>query len=224
MIPQGRRKARRIGQALGALLCAAGAVLPPSLAAAQDSASAIPAADWPCNEDHRSELAAVADWRGPAIGEETAGWREQRPLRRLAERAVAPQSLFDEATSMIDDFAAGLPADGGRNVTLAMLFQGVLVESNLHRRQILEDLATVVARRRLGTEALSATEAELGRLPADGGPGHEARRAELQERRVREARTLDRTGQETLFLCNRLQVLERKLRLLARAIASHLTP
>ncbi len=224
MIPQGRRKARRIGQALGALLCAAGAVLPPSLAAAQDSASAIPAADWPCNEDHRSELAAVADWRGPAIGEETAGWREQRPLRRLAERAVAPQSLFDEATSMIDDFAAGLPTDGGRNVTLAMLYHGVLAESDLHRRLILGDLAAVVARRRLASEALAATEAELGRLPEDGAPGQEARREELQDRRAREARSLDRARQETLILCNRLQVLERKLQLLARAIASHLTP
>lgn len=213
-----------MSRALGALLLAVGSVLPPSSSASQDAAPAIGAANWPCRADYRGELAAVADWRGPALGKETAGWREWRPLRRLAERAVAPQSLFDEATSMIDDFAAGLPADGGRNVTLAMLFHGVLAESNLHRRQILEDLATVVARRRLAAEALSTTEAELGRLPADGGPGHEARRAELQERRVREARRLDRAGQETLFLCNRLQVLERKLRLLARAIASHLTP
>lgn len=180
--------------------------------------------DWPCPAPYRLEFSPGAVWTGPRLGPDSAAWREDAGVRRLAEEVAAPETALRQAPARIEAFAATLADDPTRNRRLTRLFHGVLDELNLYRRFILEGILGFVARHRLAAEALADIEAELHGLPTDGTDRTARRREALAQQRFWAARALDDAQGEARFLCHRLTALEAKLGVLARAIAAQLEP
>src|SRR6516162_9953528 len=118
------------------------------LAAAVNARSAPPRSedpDWPCQQRLVPKLAAAAYWAGPAL-ERLGDWRADPEVadlvRRLAPRRVSTQ----EGLSEIAAFVRTLRNDRPRR--LALIFGGLLGETDRERASLIEELKEIGRRQR----------------------------------------------------------------------------
>jgi hypothetical protein len=178
--------------------------------------------DWPCHQRFRPALEAAAVWSGSPIDAAAQRWRDEAPVRRLAERLANPETSPRQGEKLIDQFAEALAER--RAERLRMLFTGVLDEINVYRGFAVDGIWEFVARRRLTERVLAETEAAYAALADDPSPDREARRKTLEHQRFWQYRMIDDFADEARFLCNRLTYLEGKLGTLARRIAKQIDP
>lgn len=208
-----------------ALLLTLGALLPWQPLLAQDAADgpySLSEADWPCHGRYRETFSAGAFWQGPSLDGAAEALAGAPATRKLAETIAGLDVGRNEASTMIGDFAAALPDDGGRGRSLALLFAATLDEVNLYRRFMLEGIVANIARQRIARDAMAQSEVALQELAGDTSAEAETRRKTLEHRRFWEGRAFEDAEEDAQFLCHRLTALEGKLGRLARAIAAHL--
>lgn len=167
--------------------------------------------DWPCVQRLVPRLTAATIWGGhDAAGD----WRADPQVAAIVA-AVAPRSVrAQDGARRVEQFMAALPG-AERPARSALLFAGLVDETNGQRAEVIDRLRATARRQRALTELTSKITAELRALPADAPS---AQREEVTSRRaflIREYEDIERTIR---YACEVPVQMESKLGVLAQAL------
>lgn len=167
--------------------------------------------DWPCVQRLVPRLTAATIWGGhDAAGD----WRAD-PQVAAVVAAVAPRRVpAQDGARRVEQFMAALPG-AERPARSALLFAGLVDETNGQRAEVIDRLRATARRQRALTELTSKITAELRALPADAPA---AQREEVTSRRaflIREYEDIERTIR---YACEVPVQMESKLGVLAQAL------
>jgi hypothetical protein len=172
--------------------------------------------DWPCQERLVPRLAAATYWNGALDmqGDWHADPEVADFVRRLAPRRVTTQ----EGLAEIDAFAKTGRAN--RSHRLALVFRGLLEETDRERADLIEKLKQIGRRQRELAELVAQLAEELRSLPA----GADAERVDLQQRHDFTARNFDEVQRTIRYACEAPVVLDARLGAWARALQAATQP
>lgn len=167
--------------------------------------------DWPCVQRLVPKLTAGTLWGGhDAAGD----WRAE-PQVAAVVGTVAPRGVSArDGAGQLDQFVATVPAADRAN-RLALVFAGLVDETNQQRIQVIDRLHGIARRQRGLTEQTSQVTAELRALPADAPA---PQREEIVSRRafmIREYEEIERTIR---YACEVPVQMEAKLGTLAQTL------
>ena len=167
--------------------------------------------DWPCVQRLVPSLTASTLWGGH---DATGDWRAN-PRVAAVVAAVSPRGVSaKEGSAKLDQFVAAV-ANQDRPAQLALVFAGMVDETNVQRVQVIDRLRGIARRQRTLTELTSRVTAELRALPADAPA---AKREEIVSRRaflIREYEDIERTIR---YACEVPVQMEAKLGVLAQTL------
>ncbi len=175
--------------------------------------------DWPCIQRLVPEVSAGMVWAGPPV--EAAGdWHDDTGISELAGKLASRSLPIRQAETAFDAFARTLGDDKDRRLT--RLFAGLLEVVNQERASIIAGIKRYSRRQKALADKIADKIAALKRLSADGAPDAVARRKELEEELVWDARIFDDRQRSLSYVCEQPVLLEQRLFALARAIMAHL--
>src|SRR5690606_239625 len=96
--------------------------------------------DWPCIQRKVPELSLGQIWNGPELPASANDWSKDARIPGLVEEVAARRVPLADAQKQIEEFAAGLPADGAKD-QLAMLVQGLFDHMNGERSEVISGIA-----------------------------------------------------------------------------------
>jgi hypothetical protein len=188
-----------------------------ALVAAVNARSAPPRAedpDWPCQQRLVPKLTAAAYWSGPAL--EGLDWRTDPEItdlvRRLAPRRVSTQ----EGLSEIAAFVRKVSTDRPRR--LALVFRGLVEETDRERAGLIEELKEIGRRQRELADLVARLATELNAIPPDARGEAAAKRTDLQQRHDFTARNFEEIQRTIRYACETPVELDARLGAWARAL------
>jgi hypothetical protein len=171
--------------------------------------------DWPCQQRLVQKLTAAAYWSGPAL-EGLGDWRADPAVadlvRRLAPRRVSTQ----EGLSEIADFMRTVSNDRPRR--LALVFRGLLAETDRERSGLIEELKEIGRRQRELADLVARLATELNAIPPDARGEAAAKRIDLQQRHDFTARNFEEIQRTIHYACETPIQLDARLGAWARAL------
>ncbi len=189
-----------------------------TLAAAVNARSAPPRSedpDWPCQQRLVQKLTAAAYWSGPAL-EGLGDWRADPEVadlvRRLAPRRVSTQ----EGLSEIAAFMRSVSNDRPRRP--ALVFRGLLEETDRERAGLIEELKEIGRRQRELADLVARLATELNAIPPDARGEAAAKRIDLQQRHDFTARNFEEIQRTIHYACETPIQLDARLGAWARAL------
>jgi hypothetical protein len=194
-------------------------VLGLAFVAAVNARSAPPRAaedpDWPCQQRLVPKLTAAAYWNGPAL-EELGDWRADSDLadlvRHLAPRRVSTQEGLSEIAAFVRT------ASNDRPRRLALVFRGLLEETDRERAGLIEELKEIGRRQRKLADLVARLATELNAIPPDAGGEAAANRIDLQQRHDFTARNFEEIQRTIRYACETPVELDARLGAWARAL------
>jgi hypothetical protein len=189
-----------------------------TLAAAVNAHSAPPRSedpDWPCQQRLVQKLTAAAYWSGPAL-EGLGDWRADPEVvdlvRRLAPRRVSTQ----EGLSEIADFMRSVSNDRSRRP--ALVFRGLLEETDRERAGLIEELKEIGRRQRELADLVARLATELNAIPPGARGETAAKRIDLQQRHDFTVRNFEEIQRTIRYACETPVELDARLGAWARAL------
>jgi len=172
--------------------------------------------DWPCVQRLVPSLTAGTLWGGH---DATGDWRADPQISAVVA-AVSPRGISAQnGAARLDRFVATVPS-ADRPAQLALVFAGLVDETNLQRAQVIDRLRGIARRQRTLTELASRITTELRALQADAPV---AQREEIVSRRaflIREYEDIERTIR---YACEVPVQMEAKLGTLAQTLQRGVT-
>jgi hypothetical protein len=170
--------------------------------------------DWPCPQRLVPNLAAAAYWSGPL---DTQGdWRADPEIaafvRRLAPRRVSTEVGLAE----IERFAKTATVDRSRR--MALVFRGLLEETDRERAELIGQLTQMGRRQRELAALVGRLADELRSIPPDAAGEAAERRVELQQRHDFTARNFAEIQRTIGYACEAPVALDARLGAWARAL------
>jgi len=187
------------------------------LVAAVNARSAPPRAedpDWPCQQRLVPKLTAAAYWSGPAL--EGLDWRADPEItdlvRRLAPRRVSTQ----EGLSEIAAFVRKVSTDRPRR--LALVFRGLVEETDRERAGLIEELKEIGRRQHELANLVARLATELNAIPPDAQGEAAAKRSDLRQRHDFTARNFEEIQRTIRYACEAPVALDARLGAWARVL------
>ncbi len=170
--------------------------------------------DWPCPQRLVSRLTAAAYWSGPL---DTDGdWRANPEIAALVRR-IAPRRLSTETgLAEIESFAKAATVDRPRH--LALVFHGLLEETDRERAGLIGQLTKMGRRQRELAELIGRLADELRSVPPDATGEAAEKRVDLQQRHDFTARNFAEIRRTIGYACQAPVELEARLGAWARAL------
>jgi len=170
--------------------------------------------DWPCQQRLVPRLTAAAYWSGPLdnVGE----WRADPEVADLVGRLAPRKVTTKEGLAAIAEFATKVTADRPRR--LALVFRGLLEQTDSERSALIEQLKEIGRRQRELADLVARLAAELDAIPPDASGDAAARRVDLQQRHDFTARNFEEIQRTIRYACETPVALEARLGAWARAL------
>jgi hypothetical protein len=170
--------------------------------------------DWPCLQRLVPGLAAAAYWSGPL--DARGDWQADPEIAALVRR-IAPRRVSTEAgLAEIESFAKSVDVDRPRR--LALVFRGLLEETNRERAGLISQLTQMGRRQRELAELVGRLADELRSIPPDATGGAAQRRIDLQQRHDFTARNFEEIRRTVRYACEAPVELDARLGAWARAL------
>lgn len=170
--------------------------------------------DWPCPQRLVPRLAAAAYWSGPL--DNKGDWRADPEIAALVRR-IAPRHVSTEAgLAEIEAFTKTAVADRPRR--LALVFRGVLEETDRERTELIGQLTRMGRRQRELAELVGRLADELRSIPPDAISEAAEKRVDLQQRHDFTARNFDEIRRTIGYACEAPVALDARLGAWARAL------
>jgi len=171
--------------------------------------------DWPCQQRLVPKLTAAAYWSGPAL-EGVGDWRADPEIsglvRRLAPRRVSAQQGLAEIAAFVRTVSNDRPR------RLALVFRGLLEETDRERAGLIEELKEIGRRQRELADLVARLATELNAIPPDARGENAAKRIDLQQRHDFTARNFEEIQRTIRYACETPVELDARLGAWARAL------
>jgi len=170
--------------------------------------------DWPCPQRLVPQLTTAAYWSGPldAHGDWRADPEIAALVGRLAPRRVSPEAGLAE----IESLAKTATVDRPRR--LALVFRGLLEETDRERTELIGQLTQMGRRQRELAELVGRLADELRSVPPDATGEAAERRVDLQQRHDFTARNFEEIRRTIGYACQAPVDLDARLGAWARAL------
>jgi hypothetical protein len=194
------------------------ATLAAAVVVAMSAASAQPRSgdpDWPCQQRLVPKLAAAAYWSGPTL-EGIGDWHADPEIAALVQRLAPRQVSTQEGLSQITSFVQTLSQDRPRRI--ALIFQGLLEETDQGRTALIQRLKEIGRRQRELAELVAELSEELRSIPSEATGDAAVKRVDLQQRRDFTARNFEEIQRTIRYACETPVELDARLGAWARAL------
>jgi hypothetical protein len=171
--------------------------------------------DWPCQQRLVPKLAAAAYWNGPPV-DSLGDWRADPEVADLVRRLSPRRISTEQGLSEIGAFTRTLSHDRSRR--LALVFRGLLEETDRERSALIEQLKEIGRRQRELADLVARLAAELDAIPPGATSEAEARRVDLQQRHDFTARNFEEVQRTIRYACEAPVALDARLGAWARAL------
>ena len=152
----------------------------------------------------------MAMWAGPPIEELSDEDWKQSEIAALAQKIVARRTSIEEAKQAIESYVASLTGDKDRRLTA--LFAAALETVNRERNSIMAGIRRYSRRQQALAKRIEQTTAAFHGLPAEESEAQAARRRQLQEQLLWDARIYDEREQSLTYICEQPVLLEQRIR------------
>jgi hypothetical protein len=170
--------------------------------------------DWPCPQRLVPRLAAAAYWSGSLDTE--GDWRADPEIAAFVRR-LAPRRVSTEAgRAEIEVFAKAAAADRPRR--LALVFRGLLEETDRERAGLIGQLTQMGRRQRELAELVGRLADELRSIPPEATGEVAEKRLDLQQRHDFTARNFEEIRRTIGYACAAPVALDARLGAWARAL------
>ena len=189
-----------------------------ALVAAVNARSAPPRAedpDWPCQQRLVQKLTAAAYWNGPPL-ESLGDWRVDLEVADLVRRLAPRRISIQEGLSEIAAFVRTVSNDRPRR--LALVFRGLLEETDRERAGLIEELKEIGRRQRELADLVARLATELNSIPPDARGEAAAKRIDLQQRHDFTVRNFEEIQRTIRYACETPVELDARLGAWARAL------
>jgi len=171
--------------------------------------------DWPCQQRLVPHVTAAAYWNGPSL-DNLGDWRADPAVaelvRRLAPRNVSTQEGLSEITA----FVQSSPEDRPRRS--ALVFKGLLEETDRERAALIDRLRQIGRRQRDVAALVEQLTVELDAIPPDAADETAAKRIDLQQRHDFTVRNFEEVQRTIRYACETPTALEARLGAWARLL------
>ena len=170
--------------------------------------------DWPCPQRLVPRLTAGAYWSGPL--DEPGDWQADPEIAAFV-RWIAPRRISTQAgLAEIEAFAKTATLDRPRR--LALVFRGLLEETNRERTELIGQLTQMGRRQRELAELVGRLADELRSVPPDTTGQAAEKRVDLQQRHDFTARNFAEIQRTIGYACEAPVALDARLGAWARAL------
>jgi hypothetical protein len=176
--------------------------------------------DWPCQAPLVPKLAAATYWNGPI--DPKADWHADHEIVELVARLAPRRVATEEGLQAIAGFAKTLSAD--RPHRLALLFLGLLDETDRERAALIEELKEIGRRQRELADLATRLADQLNAIPVGATGENAARRVDLQQRHDFTTRNFDEIQHTIRYACDTPVELDARLGAWARALQQAAAP
>jgi hypothetical protein len=170
--------------------------------------------DWPCPQRLVPRLAAAAYWNGPLDTE--GDWRADPEIAVLVRRLVPRRVSTEAGLTEIEAFAKTATVDRSRR--MALVFRGLLEETDRERAELIGQLTQMGRRQRALAALVGRLADELRSIPPDAAGEAAERRVDLQQRHDFTARNFAEIQRTIGYACEAPVALDARLGAWARAL------
>jgi hypothetical protein len=161
------------------------------------------------------KLTAAAYWSGPAL-EGLGDWRADPAVadlvRRLAPRRVSTQAGLSEIAAFVRTVSNDRPR------RLALVFRGLLEETDRERAALVEELKEIGRRQHELADLVARLATERNAIPPDARGEAAEKRIDLQQRHDFSARNFEEIQRTIRYACETPVELDARLGAWARAL------
>ena len=171
--------------------------------------------DWPCQQRLVPKLTAAAYWNGLAL-EGLGDWRSDPELADLVRHLAPRRVSAEEGLAKIALFSNQPSTDRPRR--LALVFRGLLQETDRERVALIEELKQIGRRQRELADLVARLATELKAIPSDAQGKEAEKRVDLQQRHDFTARNFEEIQRTIRYACETPVALDARLGRWARAL------
>lgn len=177
--------------------------------------------DWPCQQRLVPHLAAAAYWNGPPL-ENLGDWRADPAVANLVRRLAPRKVSTQEGLSEIAAFAQSASEDRPRR--LALVFEGLLEETDRERAALIDRLKQIGRRQRDIAALVEQLATQLDTIPPDAADEAAAKRIDLRQRHDFTVRNFEEVQRTIRYACETPTDLEARLGAWARVLQKAVEP
>ena len=170
--------------------------------------------DWPCQQRLILTLTPAAYWNGPL--DMQGDWQADPAVAGLVRQLAPRRVTVEEGLAAIGAFAKTVSDD--RTHHLALVFRGLLVETDSQRADLIERLKQIGGRQRELAELAARLAGELDAIPSNAPGDAAAKRTDLQERHDFTMRNFEEIQRTIRYACEVPVRLDARLGAWARAL------
>ena len=170
--------------------------------------------DWPCQQRLVPQLTPAAYWSGPL--DMQGDWQTDPAVAGLVRQLAPRRVTVEEGLTAIEAFAQTASDDRPRR--LALVFRGLLAETDSQRADLIERLKQIGRRQRELAELAARLASELNAIPPVAAGDAAAKRIDLQERHDFTMRNFEEIQRTIRYACEVPVHLDARLGAWARAL------
>ena len=176
--------------------------------------------DWPCQQRLVPRLAAAGYWNGQLNVQ--GNWQADPEIAELVHHLAPRQITTEEGLAVIAAFAKTESDD--RPNRLALVFRGLLEETDRERADLIDRLKQIGRRQRELAELTAELASELDSIPPNSTGEAAAKRADLQQRHDFTSRNFEEVQRTIRYACEAPVHLDARFGVWARALQSAAQP